>query len=118
MAFRQTYPFRPIRGTTAPSFEIGATNVFTSSASVFESTALNRVWSGAQRSIRLAEKEGIDSHVNWGSSLITANSSDSILFLGGTVETFHIEPAHTYIAINSVSTSTGAKVNVTLGYGG
>lgn len=118
MSFRQTYPFRPIRGTTAPSFEIGATNVFLSTASAFESTGLNRVWSGAQRSIRIAENAGIDAHVNWGSSTITANSSDSILFLGGTVETFHIEPGHTYIATNSVSTSTGAKLNVTLGYGG
>ena len=118
MTFRQTYPFRVIRGTTAPAFEVGATNVFVSTASAFESTALNRVWAGPNRSIRLAEKDGIDYHYQTGSSSVEANSSDSTLVLGGTVETFHIEPAHTHIAINSVSTSTGARVNVTLGYGG
>jgi len=118
MAFRQSYPFRMIRGTTAPSFSAGSTTVFDSTASAFESTALSRVWSGPNRSVRLAEDLGVDSYVNFGSSLITANSSDSMLLLGGTVEVFHIEPAHTHIAINSVSSSTGARINVTLGYGG
>lgn len=118
MAFRQTFPFRPIRGTTAPSFEAGSTTVFNSTTSVFQSTATNRVWSGPNRSIRLAEGLGADAYVNWGSSDITASSSDSILYLGGTVETFHIEPAHTHIAVNSISTSTGTKINITLGYGG
>lgn len=118
MSFRQSYPFRAIRGTTAPSFEAGSSTVFLSTANAFESTGLGRVWSGPLRSIRLSESSGLDYHVNFGSSTITANSSDSILVLGGTVEVFHIEPAHTYIATNSVSTSTGARVNVTLGYGG
>lgn len=119
MTFRQTYPFRPVQGTTAPSFEAGASNVFLSTANALESTGLGRVWSGgASRSVRLSEAEGIDSHVNFGSSTITANSSDSICFLGGTVEVFHVEPRQTHIAINSVSTSTGVRVNVTIGYGG
>lgn len=118
MSQRQLYPFRPIRGTTAPSFEVGSTVVFASTASALESTALNRVWAGTQRSVRLAEDKGIDAHINFGSSAIVANSSDSILYLGGTVEVFHVEPGLTHMAIQSVSTSTGARVNVTLGYGG
>lgn len=118
MSQRQTYPFRIIRGTTAPSFEIGASNVFASTTTVFESTALNRVWSGPSRSVRIAEYQGIDAWINFGTSTITVGgSSDSMLFLGGTVETFNIEPGQTYIAMQSVSTSTGAKLNITLGYG-
>lgn len=119
MTFRHTYPFRPVQGTTAPSFEAGASNVFLSTANALESTGLGRVWQGgASHSVRVSETSGIDYHVNFGSSTITANSSDSILVLGGTVEVFHLEPRQTYIAINSVSTSTGARVNVTPGYGG
>ena len=118
MSFRQTYPFRAIRGTTAPSFVAGGDAVFVSTASALESTALLRVWSGPQRSVRLCESSGVDYHINFGSSTIVAASSDSIKVLGGTVEVFHVEPGHTHIAVNSVSTSTGAAVNVTLGYGG
>lgn len=117
MTFRQSYAFRPIRGTTAPSFEIGATNVFASTASAFQSTGVSRIWAGPIRTIRVAEDKGIDYHLNWGSSDVVASSSDSLLILGGTVETFHIEPNLTHVAIKSLSTSTGAKVNVTLGYG-
>lgn len=116
MAFRQTYPFRPIRSTAA-SFNVGSTTVFGSTTSAFQSSGV-RVWSGPQRDIRLSESVGIDYYVNFGSSDIVASSSDSMLLLGGTVETFHIEPSLTHIAINSISTSTGAKVNVTLGHGG
>lgn len=116
MAFRQTYPFRPIRSTAA-SFNIGSTLVFGSTTSAFQSTG-TREWSGPQRDIRLSEDLGVDYYVNFGSSDITASSSGSMLLLGGTVETFHIEPALTHIAISSISTSTGAKVNVTLGHGG
>lgn len=107
--------FRIIRGTTAPSFN--STANLTSSALALESTALARVWQGANRVVRVTESSGVGAHINFGSSLVEAASSDSILFLGGTVETFHVEPGQTYIAVASISTTTAAELNITLGYG-
>jgi hypothetical protein len=118
MTQRHQYSFHRVVGTTAPSFTMGATDVFASTASVLESTALGRQWQGPSgRVVRLAEDKGIDFHVNFGTSTIIAASTDSMLVLGGTVEDFKVEPSDTYIAIKSVSTSTGAVVNITLGYG-
>ena len=117
MSFRFVYPFHRVFGTTAPSFEAGATDVFASTASVLESTALGRRFQGPNRIVRLSEDKGIDYHINFGSSTVVAASTDSILVLGGTVEAFKLQPSDDYIAVKSVSTSTGAVVNVTLGYG-
>ncbi len=114
---RSRQNFEPVV-STAPSFRVGATNVFTSTATAFESTAIGRVWQGpGGRAVRVGEENGRDYYVNFGSSLIAANATDSILILGGTVETFSLRPSDSYIAIKSVSTSTGAVVNVTIGYG-
>jgi len=120
MTSRAFEPFKMIAGTTAPSLQVGATNVFVSTASALESTALKRVWQGPSgRAVRVAEKDGRDFWLNFGSSAITAGgSTDSLLFLGGTVETQRLEPGWTHVAMRSVSTSTGAVVNITLGYGG
>ena len=117
MTQRFLYPFRIVRGTTAPSF-LSNTNT-ASSANALQSTALGRVWSGGgSRSVRLAETSGVDYYVNFGSSLVSAGgSTDAMLVLGGTVETFHIEPSQTYIAIKSADGTTAAAVNITLGYG-
>jgi hypothetical protein len=117
MPLRHTYPFRIVRGTTAPSFN--STANLTPQLLALESTALARVWAGPSgRAIRVAESSGLDYRINFGSSLISAaGSSDSILVLGGTVETFHVEPGQTYISVHSVNTSTHAEVNITLGYG-
>ena len=115
MSQRQLYPFRTIRGTTAPSFTAGTTTVFVSTSQLFESTALNRMWAGPMRSVRIAESAGTDSYIQFGSSLVEAASSDSILFLGGTAEVYHIEPNQTYIAVQS---TIGVALNVTLGVGG
>ena len=115
MSQRQLYPFRTIRGSSAPSFSAGTTTVFVSTSQLFESTALNRMWAGPMRTVRIAEKDGTDSYIQFGSSLVEANSSDSMLFLGGTVEAFHIEPGQKYIAVNS---TVGVVLNVTLGVGG
>jgi hypothetical protein len=118
MTQRFHYSFHPVAGTTAPSFLAGSTAVFASTANVLESTAIGRVWQGpASRTVRLAEKNNDDYYVNFGTSTVVAASSDSILVLGGTVEDFRVEPSATYIAIAAASTTAGAEVNVTLGYG-
>jgi len=116
MPYRYDKPFYPVPNTTAPSFESAGS--LTSSANELQSTALGRQWFGPSgRSVRLTESSGLDYHVNFGSSLIVAASSDSILVLGGVSEVFTIDPSVTYVAIKSVSTSTAAAVNITLGYG-
>ncbi len=132
MPSRFQFPFYAIDGSTAPSFEAGASDVFLSTAVSLESSTtgdlsstLPRIWSGpASRAIRVVglsilpgQAVASDFYMNLGSSLITANSTDSMLILAGTVETFRVKPNETHIAIRSVSTTTGARVNVTIGYG-
>lgn len=110
--------FRIIHQSTAPSFMMGATDVFASTAASFESTGI-REWQGASsRTFRVSESAGGDYYMNFGTSDVVAASSDSILMLGGTVEIFYVEPSRTHVAIKSASTSTGVQVNITLGYGG
>lgn len=110
--------FRIIHKSTAPSFTMGSTSVFDSTSTSFESTDI-REWQGASnRTFRVSEKAGIDYYLNYGSSDVTAASSDSLHMLGGTVETFYVEAWRTHVAVKSASTSTGVQVNITLGYGG
>lgn len=117
MPLRHMYPFMPVRGTTAASFNstsLGPTSTFVA----LESTALGRVWAGPTgRAIRLCESSGIDYFIALGTSTVEAASSDSMKILGGTVETFHVAPGQTHIAVLSGSSTTAAEVNVTLGYG-
>lgn len=116
MPSRYQLPFHHI-DSTAPSFQSAGS--VASSANALESTAIGRTWDGpASRAVRVAESSGIDYYLAFGSSTLVAVSSESMLVLGGTVEIFHpIVPSITHIAILSVSTSTAAEVNVTLGYG-
>ena len=116
-AFRGVLSFRPTRNSTEPSFNAGSTTVFDSTTNAFESSGV-REWKSPNRQVRFAEDLGADYYLKFGSSDVVASSTDSMLMLGGTVETFSIEGGNTHFAINSVSTSTGAKVNVTLGHGG
>lgn len=108
---RGQFTFYPV-ASTAPSFESTAGS---SGLYAFASTAIGRVWSGASgRAIRLASKAADDYYVNYGSSDIVAASSNSILILGGTVESHRIDPRHTHLMVFS---STTVTVNITLGYG-
>ena len=109
---RHQRPFSPIV-STAPGFSVS----FDSTSTIFalESTSL-REWSGPSgRAIRVSSIASDDFHINFGTSDIVAASSDSVLVLGGTVETFLPgKPSYTHIACVS---STNATVNVVLGYG-
>ncbi len=112
---RHHWAFKPVTGTTAPSFQVTALGA-ASTANAFESTALNRVWQGpSNRAVRLASQLAPDFYVNFGSSGIVASSSDGILVLGGTVEEFYLEPDWEYISI--IGATTDVTVNVTPGYG-
>lgn len=118
MPLRYDFPFQPIRNSTAPSFEVTSSGFTGTTAQALESTAIGRTWEGPSgRAVRFAESSAVDYFVNFGSSLIVAASSDSMKVLGGTVESFFIQPGQTHVAIRSISTSTDALVNVTLGYG-
>ena len=117
-------PFHIVDGTTSPSFVAGTSLIFLSTTSALEATGL-REFAGPNRSARLVayttdptESQAGDFWVNFGTSDIAiVGSTDSILVLGGTVETFLVANRHTHIAVQGVSTTTGIKVNVTLGYG-
>lgn len=113
MGDRFSYPFSPVP-TTAPSFVITADN--NSTANALESTGLGRMWQGPHsRSVRLASQGSDDFYIAFGTSLIAASSTDSLLVLGGTAEVFHqVSPQYTYIAVKS---STDVTVNVTIGVG-
>lgn len=115
MTQRFNYPFTAVI-STAPSFLISGT--LASTAQALESTAVNRKWQGpSSRAVRLCESSGVDYYIKFGSSTVTAASTDSILVLGGT-ETVITPPVNaTYIAIKSISTATAAVVNVTIGTG-
>ena len=117
MSQRQTYPFRIIRGTTAPSFLVTAEP--TAVLTAIEASSLARVWDGPNgRTLRFFESSGVDYCVAWGTSdIVAGGSTDSLSILGGTVETFHLEPNATHLSIKSLVAATTALVNVTLGHG-
>lgn len=80
-----------------------------------ESTTLNRMWQQpSNRAVRLACSTADDFYVNFGSSTVVCASSDGVLVLGGSVETFYLAPSQSYIAFSG---ATGFSVNVSLGYG-
>ncbi len=112
MTNRFNLPFHHI-DSTAPGFQGTFDNTSTSFA--LQSTGL-REWTGpTSRAVRIASQAGDDFHVAFGSSDLAANSSESVLVLGGTVEIFHpISPSVTHIACVS---STDVTFNATLGYG-
>ncbi len=116
-AFRNSLAFRPSRNSTAPSFNVGSTTVFASTTNTFESTGV-REWLSPNRAARFSEAAGIDYYLRLGGSGVTVSSTNGMLMLGGTVEVFSIEGGNTHFATLSVSTSTGAVINVTLGHGG
>ena len=109
-----TQPFQPLVNSSSPSFSSSAMGT-TSYAYALESTALNRLWQGpASRSVRLNAFGSTAYFVNFGSSTVSAASTDSMLVVGPGPEIFSVDPKQTYIAIVS---STSAVVNVTLGVG-
>ena len=112
MSQRGLFSFYPVR-STEPSFNstVGATSNFFA----FESSDTNRLWQGPSgRAVRISSKASNDYSVVFGTTTAVATSSGGILILGGTVETFRMEPGNTHIAVVS---STDVSVNVTLGYG-
>ncbi len=112
---RFSTPFKPVTGTTAPSFNTGTVDS-TSLSFALQSTALGRVWQGpSNRAVRLASIAAADYSVAFSSSSgIVASSSEGLTVLGGTVEVFAIPPDVEFLAIAS---STDVAVNVTPGYG-
>lgn len=107
---RGQYAFYPIN-STAPSFEStsGSSGLY-----ALESTTV-REWVGTSgRALRIASKAADDLYVNFGSSDIVAASTNSILILGGTVETFRVDPGNSHLMVFS---TTDVEANFTLGYG-
>lgn len=111
MSQRASFPFHPVRGII-PSFNSTAA----STSALFALEATGREWQGPSgRAIRVASLASDDYYINFGSSTIAASTATSLLVLGGTVESFMLDPSDTYVAIKS---STDVLVNITLGYGG
>lgn len=108
---RGQYAFYPVTSTAGPSFEstLGSSGLY-----ALESTTV-RQWQGASgRAVRIASKAADDFYVNVGSSDIVAASTNSVLILGGTVETFFLRPVQSHIMVFS---STDVTANITIGYG-
>lgn len=111
-ATRWGRPFTPVN-SSGPGMlcEVTATSV----RYALESTTLNRTWQQpSNRAVRLACSTADDYYVNFGSSTVMCESTNGMLILGGSVETFFLAPAQTYIAFAG---ATGFNVSVTLGYG-
>ena len=112
-ATRYGRPFTPI-DSSSPSFLAAASA--TSILYALQSTSINRFWDGpANRAIRIACSTADDYYLAMGSSLIKAESSNSVLMLGGSVETFYVQPSVQYVALGG-STSVDF-VNISLGWG-
>ena len=112
MASRFQFPFHPIE-STAPAFEqfVDSTAVVVA----LESTGLREWGSPLGRVVRFATRTADDYLVSFGGSGADANSSDSMLMLGGTVEVINLQrPTVTHIALKS---STDTTISVTLGFG-
>ena len=111
---RNQIAFQPLVNSSSPSFSSSAMGT-TSFAYALESTALNRTWQGpTSRSVRLNAFGSTAYFVQFGSSLVLSESTNSMLVVGPGPEIFSVDPKQTYIAIVS---STSAVVNVTLGVG-
>ncbi len=112
MPSRFQFPFHAIE-STAPAFEAVIND--TSSAVALESTGLREWGSPLGRVVRFATRTADDYLVSFGDSGAEANSSDSMLMLGGTVEVINLtRPTVTHIALVS---STDVTVSVVLGHG-
>ena len=99
--------------STAPAFEAVIDD--TSSAVALESAGLREWGSPLGRVVRFATRTADDYLVSFGGSGAEANSSDSMLMLGGTVEVINLQrPTVTHIALVS---STDVVVNICLGHG-
>jgi hypothetical protein len=110
---RDQWLYSPV-SSTSPAFD--SSFAAASVASALESTTLGRVWQGpAPRVVRVASITSDDYQVAFGTSDIVVSSSEGIQCLGGTVETFMVQPTWSHIAMIS---STDVTVNVSIGYGG
>ena len=104
--------FQPLINSSSPSFNSSALGT-TSHFYALESTALNRIWQGPMsRSVRVISLGSLSFYVQFGSTLASAGSTDSMLVIGEGV--FSVSPSDTNIAVTS---STSAVVNITLGTG-
>ncbi len=105
MTIRLGRPFEPVISfnTTAGSSGLYAVGASTD-------------WTGpANRAIRFSSMESsADYYVAFGTSNVVAASSNSMLVLGGTVESFYLTPTQTHAMVFS---STTVIVNITGGYG-
>ena len=110
---RILYNFNPVVSTAA-SFEAIIDNA--TGAFAMESSSLREWTTPSGRAVRIASVQTDDFHLRFGTSDIgVAGSSDSMLILGGTVETFHpVKPSYTHLSFVSSTTLT---INITLGYG-
>jgi len=99
--------------STDPGFN---TALASSGLVVLESTSINRRWQGpSNRAIRVAAIASDDFYINVGTSLITCGTTNGVLILGGTVESFYLQPKDAYVCWKS---STDVSFNITIGYGG
>ena len=113
MTDRGFWSFSPVESSET-SFMMTITTA--STFQFLESTGI-RQWSGGPlgRSVRVSEISGGDYYLKFGSSTVTAASTDSMLVLGNTVEVFQpVKPSFTCISMVS---STNVSVCVTIGYG-
>jgi hypothetical protein len=97
-------------GSTVPGFT--ANSSLASAALALESTL--RVWLGpVNRAVRVSSIGTNDFYLAFGTSVITASTSLSMLFNSPGTEIFGVKAAQTYIAF--VATTTDVSFNVTLG---
>lgn len=105
--------FQPLLNSTAPSFNSSAMGSTTFNYKLDSSGV--RDWQGpGTRSVRLLSAVNTPYYINFGASAVIAETTNSVLCLGGTPAIFTVSPAQTYIAMVS---STTVTVNVTLGVG-
>lgn len=108
-------PFHPIPNSSGPSFNSSAMGT-TSANYALESTAINRIWQGPiDRTVRLFGEGTGGYYANFGSSVVAAASTNSVLCIANQPVLFSVTPTQTYVALVS---STTVTVNVTLGVGG
>ena len=112
MTQRAFMPFTPVYGTSEPSFNSSAFGA-TSHSYAVEST-VRKFQGPSYRSLRLVESSGAEYRVNFGDSSVVANTTASMLVLGGVEVVFTLTPDVTHVAFVS---STTVTVNVTPGYG-
>ena len=110
---RDQAAFQPLINSSAPAFNSSALGSTTFNYKL-DSSGI-RDWQGPDsRSVRLLSAVNTPYYVNFGASAVIAETTNSVLCLGGTPAIFSVSPSQTYVAMVS---STTVTVNVALGIG-